>query len=78
MPTQGRVVIYRQAARETAVNGQREHPAVITQVWSEQCVNLRVLFDSPPSPADWQTSVPRTDVAGEDYPGGTWHWPERA
>jgi hypothetical protein len=30
-------------------NGHREHPAIVTAVWGEGCVNLHVFFDAVPS-----------------------------
>lgn len=37
-------------------NGSDVAPAVITRVWSDTCVNVRVLRDS--NVTDWKTSVP--------------------
>lgn len=36
-------------------NGSDVAPAVVTRVWSDTCVNLRVLLDS--NTVDWVTSV---------------------
>lgn len=74
IPTKGRIVIYRQSADRTPYNETREHPAVITRVWSERCVNLTVFFDAQ-APV-WVTSVERID---EHTPDGNmgWRWPER-
>ncbi len=45
-------------------NGSDEAAAVITRVWNDQAVNVRVLFDGPavppehaPGRQDWMTSV---------------------
>lgn len=73
-PTVGRIVIFRQPVNEEPVNGMREHPAIITRVWSNDLVNLHVFYDGAPSAA--RTSVVRADDV--DLTGYTWHWPERA
>lgn len=38
------------------VNGTRIHPAMITRVWGHDCVNARVILDSPDTPL-WLTSI---------------------
>lgn len=48
MSTFGDTVIYVSPASGTQYNGHREHPALVTQVWSESCLNLKVLFDCGP------------------------------
>ena len=55
-PHLGETVIYYQGdydcifdrpnARWTGTNGTRFHPAIITRVWSDTCVNLIVLVDA--------------------------------
>lgn len=40
-PSLGRIVLF--GALDS--NGQKEHPAIITRVWSDECVNLTVLPD---------------------------------
>ena len=38
-------------------NGSDTAPAMITRVWSDECVNLRVLRDNHPGPEEWLTSM---------------------
>lgn len=45
MPQVGDIVIFYMDANEAPSNGTREHPAVISRVWSEQMVNLTVFPD---------------------------------
>lgn len=83
-PTLGRVVhVFADPARN---NGADVAPAMITRVWNDQGVNLRVLLDGPDTP--WLTSVVLCDdrdaaekvtsyrVAdnGERYPAAAF-WP---
>ena len=57
-PTIGRIVHVLVDPRHN--NGSDVAPAVITRVWSDTCVNLRVLHDGPSVPPegrrDWLTS----------------------
>lgn len=39
-PTIGRIVHYRANGKWEAANGAETHPAIVTRVWSETCVNL--------------------------------------
>lgn len=74
-PTIGRIVHV--PADPAKNNGASVAPAIITRVWSDTCVNLRVLLDSPET--EWRTSV--TFV--EDLNGAelrtpwAWTWPPR-
>lgn len=69
-PTIGRVVIYSfvsKAEADVASNGAAEVPAVIVRVWSDTCVNLKVLTDGTYDL--WKTSVSLGDLPGQ------WRWP---
>ncbi len=61
-------------------NGHREHPAIITFVWSETCVNLQVLFDD--GTIGWRPSstlLPELPEGAKlDTANSGWKWPERA
>ncbi len=48
-PFVGEVVIYVQPSYETHVNGTAEHPAIVTRVWNDHMVNLKVMFDCGPT-----------------------------
>ena len=52
-----------------ACNVMDELPAVITAVWSDECVNLNVLLDGEGT--IWKTSVQE----GEEETN--WRWPKR-
>ena len=64
-PFVGQVVIYRQPDEARPHNGTPEHPALVTRVHSDVCVNLTVFYDAGPFTAI--TSVMR---AGTSNPGG--------
>jgi len=74
-PSLGRIVQYSQPAGEARHNDERTHPAIITHVWSDTCVNLTVFFDNAaPEP---RTSVClRTDDADHN-PNAYWEWPAK-
>lgn len=73
-PSIGRIVIYRQS-KAAAVDDDRLHPAIITHVHSDTCVNLTVFLDQrPPWPCP---SSMRADQMLDDD-GAAWMWPERA
>lgn len=70
-PTVGRIVIFQQGAHAEPINGTREHPAIITRVWSDTCVNLQVFFDNArPAPS---ASVLHTSAAQQN--SMSWSWP---
>jgi hypothetical protein len=57
-------------------NGATVAPAVITRVWSETTVNVRVLHDS--ESITWRTSVVyRDNLDGIEGTPAVWTWPER-
>jgi hypothetical protein len=74
-PTIGRIVIYHPCADPRnddvfANGGVKDVPAVITAVWSDSCVNLKVFCDGPRD--TWVTSV--SEGTGER----NWSWPVKA
>jgi len=82
-PSKGRIVFVK--VDPTMNNGDDEAPAIITRVFNDQYVNLRVLLDS--EAILWLTSVPLVDeppaepwrAHTSETPGSTrvaW-WPPR-
>ncbi len=72
MPTVGRIVL---VGIDPAVNnGADRAPAIITRVFTPECVNLRVMVDGP-GEMPWRTSS--TLCEPEDLAGTTakWAWP---
>lgn len=65
-------------------NGSATHPAVVTRVWSDDCINCRVLVDGKENPF-WLTSVERKDIVEArppvysdgalQRPRAVWFWP---
>lgn len=61
-PSVGRIVLTTVDPRQN--NGSSEAPAVITRVWNDEMVNLKVFLDS--GDTLWKTSVKFQDKAPED------------
>lgn len=58
-------------------NGADEAPAIVTRVWSDTMVNVRVLTDSGERRSqDWRTSVTLVAEKPEDAKHVAW-WPPR-
>ena len=68
-PSLGRIVLFRQQLSNDAV----EHPAIITRVWSDTCINLTV-FPDYGSP-DYKTSVVQNESMVEGNQERAWRWP---
>lgn len=72
-PTIGRIVIYntteaqRKEFEKNNENQAKQLPAIIVAVWSNSCVNLKVITDGKNDL--WVTS----SVQGEQ--DGNWNWP---
>lgn len=73
-PTIGRIVIYNTTGLERSemeqnpqCNVSEKLPAMITAVWSDDCVNLKVFLDGEGE--IWKTSAQKGD--DEDQ----WNWP---
>jgi hypothetical protein len=64
-PSIGRIVHF--------VASEGHAPAIITRVFSDTCVNLRVFRDNGQTP-DHYTSVSLDEKGEQSF---TWHWPER-
>lgn len=73
-PSIGRIVLV--PVSENLNNGAEVAPAVITRVWSDELVNVRVLHDG--HDIDWRTSVKLVDEQPEDLTDQhvAW-WPPR-
>lgn len=76
VPTIGRIVHVRLSADCAAIIAGNAHegdlaPAIVTAVFSPECVNVRILGDGPGCP-HWSTSLLQGDAPGN------WHWPDRA
>jgi hypothetical protein len=75
-PKIGRIVIYKTTEQDKKnfrdgfehANVVDELPAVIVNVWSDTCVNVKVLTDGRTQDL-WKTSINQGDQAGN------WNWP---
>lgn len=55
----------------------KTRPAIVVQVWSDDCANLQVFTDSDndkQSNTEWKTSV----IYSEEPKPYSWHWPNRS
>ncbi|MFG3586632.1 hypothetical protein [Streptomyces sp. NPDC047990] len=74
-PSVGRIV--RVPMDPAANNGSDEAPAVITRVWNDTTVNVRILADSAPKADEWRTSLVLVESLAESGGLCRWTWPER-
>lgn len=79
-PTIGCIVIFRETVWQgEGTNGTRDHPAIVTRVWTDTCVNLHVFLDAhssaPKSSVIQMPELPEA-VAYTSSAGG-WRWPDR-
>lgn len=76
-PSLGQVVLV--AVDPATNNGAGIAPAIVTRVWSDTVVNVRVLLDS--DGLQWRTSLTRSDLPLEDLDTDVrlarWVWPPR-
>lgn len=78
IPTVGRIVHVPMDPRDN--NGQPYAPAIITQVWTAETINVQIFTDRPGNA--WRTSVtyvPDLASIAPDDPGRLyrWTWPPR-
>jgi hypothetical protein len=76
-PSLGRIVLVR--AEPTMNNGAHTAPAIITRVWNDTTINVRVLLDSQNSP-EWRTSLVHADTLDDLDDNARlyrWTWPPR-
>lgn len=76
-PSLGRIVLV--SVDPAMNNGAAEAPAVITRVWNDTVINVRVLTDSDSVP-EWRTSLTHRDTFdGLDafLDPRRWTWPPR-
>ncbi len=74
-PSIGRIVLVPMNPGEN--NGETVAPAIITRVWNERTINVRVLGDN--QAIDWRTSVGFVESLDDLQPGQlhSWSWPPR-
>jgi len=71
-PSIGRIVIFHLGDGDDGINnGSREVAAIVTRVWNDICVNLRLFYDGEGCPTEWKTSAELGTQPGQ------WSWPER-
>ena len=74
-PSLGRIVLV--PAAPTGNNGAGIASAIITRVWNDTMINVRVMTDGPDLP--WRTSLSYTEDL-DQYTGTdacSWTWPTR-
>ena len=84
----GRIVHYYQGDYEadhgdpkswSGTNGTRFHPAIITRVFTDECVNLIVFFDAKGQEVKTSMCLLPDEVFAEGMhcTNSGWRWPER-
>jgi hypothetical protein len=78
-PSIGRIVHYVLSENDSKYHPGDHRPAIIVNVWSDECVNLQVFTDGANDndyrvPMLWVTSSTRDDSGAEHR---SWHFPER-
>ncbi len=81
-PTIGRIVIFNtteaqqeqmQSLQSTGMNVQKQVPAIIVAVWSDTCVNLKLILDGNTAcMSEWVTSATQGDQSNN------WNWPVKS
>ncbi|MEU4165597.1 hypothetical protein AB0F46_01765 [Streptomyces sp. NPDC026665] len=72
-PSLGQIVLV--PADPAVNNGGDVAPAIITRVWNDEVVNVRVLLDS--DAVQWRTSVKLVDTLEGVEHKHCWTWPPR-
>lgn len=72
-PSVGRIVLV--PADPATNNGASVAPGIITRVWSDTLVNVRVLLDG--TNTEWKTSVELFNTAEEASGKHACYWPPR-
>ncbi len=70
-PSLGRIVLY----RSYNSNGATEHPALITRVWSDTCVNLIIFLDH--NIPIIRESINQNESLDGPNQENAWRWPPR-
>lgn len=76
-PSIGRIVIYCVPTdeRKAPFGNEAEFlPAIITRVWTDSTINLKIIADGPYD--YWRTSVTLDDSGEIPQQMYTWRWPE--
>lgn len=71
IPCLGEIVLVGTSER---YNGSNEHPAIVTRVWNENCVNVTVLPDC--APPFMMTSATRATSPDQPAPISQFRFPE--
>lgn len=74
-PSVGRIVHV--PVDPATTNGADVAPAVITRVWNERVVNVRILADARASADEWRTSLTFVDSIDDGEGLCRWTWPAR-
>lgn len=74
-PTIGRIVLVPMAP--SVNNGADTAPAIISRVWNDTCINVRVMADNEDTPPLLTSVVQVPSVDGRSPNERVWAWPPR-